>query len=100
MAFMNYFFPKTSFYLFIATWISDRMDWSAGLRFKEFTDFLQSMVEMKKSSRTQHLQKFLQHCRGLVEKSSGDKSLYPVVRLLLPQLDKERGAYKMKVGNK
>ena len=72
------------------------MDWSAGLSFKEFVDFCQRTVsDPNKKSRYLHLTKFLASCRSQLPPSSS-QSLYPIMRLLLPQLDKARGSYKIK----
>jgi len=69
------------------------MDWSSQLPFSAFVRFLERMVNTKKSGRFKCLQSFLYECRKLVPV---DGSLFPVMRLLGPSLDKERGSYKMK----
>ena len=74
--------------------IEYKMDWSSQLPFSAFVRFLERMVNTKKSGRFKCLQSFLDECRKLVPV---DGSLFPVMRLLGPSLDKERGSYKMKV---
>ena len=74
------------------------MDWSSQLPFKVLCDFLQRLVSTERTGRVKRLERFLERCRAVVaEKGRAGDSLFPVMRLLLPQLDKERGAYKIKV---
>ena len=72
------------------------MDWSADLSFKEFSDFCEKTVSNpNKKTRYLHLTKFLASCRNKIPPSSS-QSLYLIMRLLLPMLDKARGSYKIK----
>jgi DNA ligase 4 len=73
------------------------MDWSSHVTFKEFCDFLQHLVRTKvKANKLSLVKKFLSHWRGRLPPGEAS-SLFPLMRLLLPQLDKERGAYNIKV---
>ena len=73
------------------------MDWVKLISFKQLVEFFEKFVCTKKSERIKVVQRFLEHCRSQLEAAGqpGD-SLYPIVRLLAPSLDKERG-YKIKV---
>ena len=77
--------------------LSERMDWSSQLSFKEVCDFLERLVKSEKANRAGHVGRFLQRCRSLVDQSGPTATLYPILRLMLPNLDKERGSYNMKV---
>ena len=69
------------------------MDWSEGLTFREFSDFCESSVKDKrKEVRRRGLERFLASCRD----RAGQQSLFPLLRLLLPQLDRDRGSYRIK----
>jgi len=71
-------------------------DWSASLSFKEFSDFCEKIVSNpNKKSRYRLLTKFLASCRSKIPPSS-DQTLYPIIRMLLPLLDKARGSYRIK----
>jgi len=71
-------------------------DWSTKLSFKEFSDFCEKIVSNpNKKSKFRLLNKFLASCRSKIPPSS-DHTLYPVIRMLLPLLDKARGAYRIK----
>ena len=71
-------------------------DWSTKLSFKEFSDFCEKIVSNpNKKSKFRLLNKFLASCRSKIPPSS-DQTLYPVIRMLLPLLDKARGAYRIK----
>jgi hypothetical protein len=73
------------------------MDWSSQVTFKEFCDFLQHLVRTKvKANKLNLVKKFLGHWRARLPPGQSS-SLFPLMRLLLPQLDKERGAYNIKV---
>ena len=73
------------------------MDWSSQVTFKEFCDFLQHLVRTKvKANKLNLVKKFLGVWRARLP-SAESSSLFPLMRLLLPQLDKERGAYNIKV---
>jgi DNA ligase-4 len=73
------------------------MDWSSQVTFKEFCDFLQHLVRTKvKANKLNLMKKFLGVWRARLP-STESSSLFPLMRLLLPQLDKERGAYNIKV---
>jgi hypothetical protein len=77
--------------------ITTTMDWSSQVTFKEFCDFLQHLVRTKvKANKLNLVKKFLGHWRARLP-SAESNSLFPLMRLLLPQLDKERGAYNIKV---
>ena len=73
--------------------------WSKNLPFAELCDMLDMLVknDPTKKRKLQILEGFIKHCRGkmntMVETGS---SLFPVVRLILPQCDKERGSYNLK----
>ena len=69
------------------------MDWTYKLTFKEFCDFCEVTVkEPKKVVRQRHLERFLASCRS----RPGQESLFPLLRLLLPHLDRDRGSYRIK----
>ena len=73
------------------------MGWCSVLTFKEFSDFCERCAtEQSRQKRTRFLTRFLESCRqrmGDTDGGGGD-SLYPVMRLMLPHLDKARGAYR------
>ena len=78
------------------------MGWSSQITFKEFCDFLQHLLKTKaKPAKISRLKKFLDHWRARQvagsEAEEEEKSLFPLIRLLVPQLDKERGVYNIKV---
>jgi hypothetical protein len=77
------------------------MDWSSEVTFKEFCDFLQHLVKTRaKPAKLSLLKKFLDHWRQRLPTGphkDEESSLFPLMRLLLPQLDKERGVYNIKV---
>ena len=60
-------------------------------------DFFEALhKEVNKQKKLKKLQKFLDQCRSLIDRANAKSSLFPVVRLILPQLDRERGAYGIK----
>ena len=68
-------------------------DWSEKLPFREFSDFCEASVkEKKKDKRLRKIEKFLTSCRT----RAGQQSLFPLLRFLLPNMDKDRGAYRIK----
>ena len=68
-------------------------DWSEKLLFREFSDFCEASVkEKKKEKRLKQIQKFMTSCRRKAEQ----QSLFPLLRFLLPNMDKDRGAYRIK----
>ena len=72
------------------------MDWSDQLTFKEFAYFCDRCSSIKDRTKRQgFLKRFLDTCRDRMGSGDGD-SLYPVMRLMLPDLDKARGAYRIK----
>ena len=77
------------------------MDWSSKVYFRQFCDFLEHLVKAKtKPKKLSLLKKFLESLRKELPPSSegGETcSLFPLLRLLLPQLDKERGVFNIKV---
>jgi len=73
------------------------MGWSSLITFKEMSTLFEKLVkETDKKRRQKHLYLFLSHCRNKLAGAANDESLYPIIRLLLPQLDKERGSYRIK----
>ena len=72
------------------------MDWSSKLTFKEFAYFCDKCSGQEENvKRQKFLKRFLDSCRERMGPEEGD-SLYPVMRLMLPYLDKARGAYRIK----
>ena len=68
-------------------------DWSEKLSFHEFSQFCEASVkEKKKEKRVKNLGRFLTSCRA----KAGQQSLFPLLRFLLPNMDKDRGAYRIK----
>ena len=75
------------------------MGWCSVLTFKEFSDFCERCAtEQSRQKRTRFLTRFLESCRQRMGDMGGGEgegdSLYPVMRLMLPHLDKARGAYR------
>ena len=73
------------------------MGWCSVLTFKEFSDFCERCAtEQSRQKRTRFLTRFLESCRQRMGDTNGCEgdSLYPVMRLMLPHLDKARGAYR------
>ena len=69
-------------------------DWDADLSFSDLAKFCNKVVSLdKKDQRLAKLQSFLKFSR---QKSGPANSLFPVLRLILPQIDNERGAYGIK----
>ena len=72
------------------------MDWSAKVTFKEFAYFCDRCSQQEDiGKRQKFLTRFMDSCRDRMGPRDGD-SLYPVMRLMLPYLDKARGAYRIK----
>ena len=68
-------------------------DWSDQVPFKEFSDFCEACVnEKKKDLRLRKFEKFLTSCR----RRAGQQSIFPLMRFILPNIDKERGAFRIK----
>ncbi len=90
--------------------------WESKITFKALVDFLESVAkEADRKRRVSKLERFLAQCRNVMSKygkSGGSTaltaaatppsarddvdSLYPVMRLLLPDIDKGRSAYGIK----
>ena len=81
------------------------MDWSSQLNFKEFCEFCEKTASINKDPKeNKHARKlkvlrlFLDACRNrIIDSDRGggqNQSMYPVMRLLLPYLDKARGSYR------
>ena len=69
-------------------------DWDSDLSFSDLAKFCNKVVSLdKKDHRLAKLQSFLKFSR---QKSGPANSLFPVLRLILPQIDNERGAYGIK----
>ena len=83
------------------------MSWAGRVDFEAFCNFCEKVVkEPKKDKRLMKLTSFLGHCRDYARESASTsggannappESLFPVIRFLLPALDRERGAYGIKV---
>ena len=74
------------------------MDWSSQLTFKEFATFCQrtaSIDQEQRNKKRSKLDMFLHSCLDKMGDSESD-TLYPVMRLLLPGVDKARGSYRIK----
>ena len=69
--------------------------WEKGVTFGACCDFFEKVSEEPaKAKKVKKLAKFVSDCRRESESSGGN--LYPVARLLLPQLDRDRGVYGIK----
>jgi DNA ligase-4 len=63
--------------------------------FSEYCNACEEILSSKRSDKKECLQKFLSKCRELVLEDS-NFTVYSVMRLLLPHLDRSRGAYGIK----
>lgn len=64
------------------------------MAFEACCSFLEkAATEPNKKRKLVKLEHFLRDCR---QAAGGNESLFPVMRLLLPQLDRDRGAYGIK----
>ena len=69
------------------------MAWASRLPWSEFVEFCEASVgERRREARVRGLTRFVASCRA----RAANTSLYPVARLLLPALDKDRGSYRIK----
>lgn len=69
--------------------------------FKDFCIILERIFNAASADKYGHLEKFIKQCRVLSEKiekkdKEADTSLYPIMRLLLPQHERDRGPYGLK----
>ncbi len=80
--------------------MSDCDTWAEKIAFGAIVDCFESLANSKQSKeiRVQKLRRFLAHVQTSLDQvtSSQDTSLFPVLRLFLPQLDRERGSYGIK----
>lgn len=63
--------------------------------FSEFCSACEEISSRKRSEKLERLKKFLNDCRQRILEGS-DLTTYSVMRLLLPHLDRSRGAYGIK----
>ena len=73
--------------------------WSKEITFEVLCDVFEAVSKQSdKPKKMLMLKDFLGKCRSELEKASNDveDSLFPVMRLFLPQLDRERGSYGIK----
>ena len=69
-------------------------NWSHSIKFVALCEFLESLnLETVKERKRQKLDKFFTKCREACPK---EYDLFPILRLLLPKLDQERGSYGIK----
>ena len=69
-------------------------DWSASIKFGAICDLFECLSkDMKREKKTKKLDDFLRECRKHCPKEC---DLFPIVRLLVPKLDSERGSYGIK----
>ncbi len=72
------------------------VSWDDLISFHAFASFCESVnKERNKQKRTARVAKFLGRCR-VEQMKEQNSSLFPVMRLLLPAIDRERGAYGIK----
>ena len=72
-------------------------EWSHAIKFPALCDFLESLTKhgVTKEQKVAKMRRFLTRCRDNLPQT-GNASLFPIMRLLLPQLDQERGSYGIK----
>ena len=69
-------------------------DWSASIKFGAICDLFECLSkDMKREKKTKKLEDFFRECRKYCPK---DCDLFPILRLLVPKLDSERGSYGIK----
>ena len=68
------------------------------ISFGALCDFMEDLRESKENKKKLgKLSRFLAKCRETLSTASGnDMDLFPIIRLLVPQLDRERGSYGIK----
>ena len=74
----------------------DQDQWSEGIGFGAICDFFEKTLckpQANKEKKLQKLEKFFSTCRKNCPKEC---DLFPVLRLLVPKLDQERGSYSIK----
>ena len=79
------------FSLFFFTGQVSKMD---TISFGALCDFMEDLRESKENKKKiGKLSRFLAKCRDTLSKDNNDTDLFPIIRLLVPQLDRERGSY-------
>ena len=79
--------------------IMDHQDqWSEHIRFSYLCDFFEKSLckkenKVNKEKKLEKLENFFSKCREICPKEC---DLFPVLRLLVPKLDQERGSYSIK----
>ena len=82
------------FSLFFFTGQVSKMD---TISFGALCDFMEDLRESKENKKKiGKLSRFLAKCRDTLSKDNNDTDLFPIIRLLVPQLDRERGSYGIK----
>ncbi|XP_046751398.1 DNA ligase 4-like [Diprion similis] len=71
------------------------------IKFRDFCTVLDRIFKAQAASKSSHLEFLIKKCRDLSEKlkekdKDADISFFPILRLLLPLHDRERGAYGLK----
>ena len=72
--------------------------WESCVIFDACSAFMEAVAkDTDKKRKMLRLGNFLDKCRAVAKEKEGkDASMFPVVRLLMPALDRERGAYGIK----
>jgi len=65
------------------------------IKFNEFSQLCEAICASDKKKKLELLQKFIRSFRAN-QKEYSKESFFPIIRLLLPQLDRARGAYGIK----
>ncbi|CAK9814912.1 DNA ligase 4 [Anthophora quadrimaculata] len=73
----------------------------ANIEFKSLCNALEEITKARPARKANILEKFIQQCRIISHKLKAefpdmDVSLFPVLRLILPQLERERGSHNLK----
>ena len=85
---------KRTFSLFVFTGQHSKMD---TISFGALCDFMEDLRESKENKKKiGKLSRFLTKCRDTLKKDNSDTDMFPIIRLLVPQLDRERGSYGIK----